>query len=96
MFLVSRDRFSMDLERSTLELMLNLLSLDTHDDTKSTTSSQGSLDSEDREYSRVQQKIRQVCDRLKSEGTNNKFELEDISVSWGSFCYDLYLSGGGG
>ena len=80
MYMFSRDRINMDIEQSTLELMLSLLSSDT----------QQMLEDSDKatkkEYDRLCHKICDIAKQMKKDGgvKNNKqleLDLNDVSVS---------------
>jgi hypothetical protein len=69
MFFVSRDRFSMDLESATLELMVKLLDGD------------GGGGGEDAELTRMQARIQDTCQHLQNEGRKFDIHIDEVSVS---------------
>ena len=80
MYMVSRDRMNMDIEKSTLQLMLALLSID---------SQQMAHCGEkilQKEYDRLCEKVAELTKTMQKHGgvKNNKkleLQLEDVSVS---------------
>ncbi|KAK2147650.1 hypothetical protein LSH36_543g04009 [Paralvinella palmiformis] len=89
MYMFSRDRINMDIEQSSLELMLSLLSTDP----------QQTLDSSDRqtqkEYERLCHKICDIAKTMKKDGgvkNNKQLELELPDVSVGNLAMETLLS----
>ena len=75
MYMLSRDRLNMDLEKSSLELMVGLLSADPEHESNT---------ADKEEFQRTRAKICGICEklRMKKEGTTIKqLTMEDISVS---------------
>ena len=62
---------AMELEKSILKLMIELLSMDTQKDI-----------SDCSEYSRTKEKISSICDKAKDEGLTKHLDIEEISVSF--------------
>ncbi len=81
MYMMSRDRLNMDLEKSSLELMLGVLSIDSQQ------AGGDDLDMATRqEYNRMRSKIQKMSEQMRQEGgiKNNKtleLEMQDISVN---------------
>lgn len=89
MYMFSRDRINMDIEQSTLELMLSLLSTDT----------QQMLDNSDKatkkEYDRLCHKICDIAKTMKKDGgvkNNKQLELDLNDVSIGNLAMETLLS----
>ena len=74
MFFVSRDRFSMDLESATLELMVKLLS---------TSPTQEDDDAAGEELERMQARIQDTCQHLQNDGCKFDVHIDEVSVSTG-------------
>ena len=74
MFMLSRDRLNMDLDKTSLQLMLNLLSVDSKIPTERAALS---------EYNRMKKRIQTICENLNVDGKARQFHLDliDISVS---------------
>ncbi len=73
MYILSRDRLNMDLDRSCLELMISLLELEQDDSVEDQLTA--------KEMSRVKEKIRKLCETVH----NKHLDLENITVS--DFCF---------
>lgn len=73
MYILSRDRLNMDLDRSCLELMIRLLELEQDDSVADQLTA--------KEMSRVKEKIRKLCETVH----NKHLDLENITVS--DFCF---------
>ena len=77
MYILSRDRLNMDLDRSCLDLMIRLLELDLDQGGGAATDSASQLST--REMAKVKEKIRKLCDMVH----NKHLDLENITVSHG-------------
>ncbi|KAG7248194.1 hypothetical protein CRUP_023528 [Coryphaenoides rupestris] len=89
MYILSRDRLNMDLDRSCLDLMIRLLELDL--DQAGGGGAAGAADSASqlstREMAKVKEKIRKLCDMVH----NKHLDLENITVShMGSFHVGVF------
>ena len=73
MYILSRDRLNMDLDRSCLDLMIRLLELDL-DQGGGPSDSSSQLSA--REMAKVKEKIRKLCDMVH----NKHLDLENITV----------------
>ncbi|KAI5646934.1 wings apart-like protein regulation of heterochromatin domain-containing protein [Phthorimaea operculella] len=75
MFVLSQDRLNMDLDRESLELMLNLLESDASHknalDDCGLTSSQ---------LAKTQERVRELCAEIKSQGKAQHLDLDNITV----------------
>lgn len=81
MYALSQDALNMDLDRDSLELMLNLLEVNT------TTS----LSSEQMIYfEKTKSKVREICEEIKNQGRGEHLNLETISV--GTLAMETLLS----
>nr|CAD7399390.1 unnamed protein product [Timema cristinae] len=79
MFVLSQDRLNMDLDRHSLELMLNLLESDA--------SHRNALDDCGMSSSQLhknKQKVRELCAEIKSQGHANHLNIDNITVSIGN------------
>lgn len=77
MYILSRDRLNMDLDRSCLELMIRLLELD--QDRGGGASVDCNLQFSAREIAKMKEKIRKLCDTVH----NKHLDLENITVQSG-------------
>uniref|UniRef100_A0A8C9Z2N5 Wings apart-like protein homolog n=1 Tax=Sander lucioperca TaxID=283035 RepID=A0A8C9Z2N5_SANLU len=77
MYILSRDRLNMDLDRSCLDLMIRLLELD---------QDQGSLAFSAREIAKMKEKIRKLCDTVH----NKHLDLQNITT--GHLAMETLLS----
>lgn len=77
MYILSRDRLNMDLDRSCLELMIRLLELD--QDRGGGASVDCNLQFSAREIAKMKEKIRKLCDTVH----NKHLDLENITVRRG-------------
>lgn len=75
MYILSRDRLNMDLDRSCLELMIRLLELEQDDSVADQLTA--------KEMSRVKEKIRKLCETVH----NKHLDLENITVSDSCFSH---------
>lgn len=76
MFMLSRDRLNMDLDRQSLDLMLKLLAVDYQEEQSATVMGKRTLN-------RNKDRAREVYDQWKAEGgATNQPEIEDVSVSF--------------
>lgn len=84
MYILSRDRLNMDLDRSCLDLMIRLLELD--QDRGGVASVECNLQFSAREIAKMKEKIRKLCDTVH----NKHLDLENITVQRGGgrvwFC----------
>jgi Wings apart-like protein regulation of heterochromatin len=79
MFVMSQDQLNMDLDRASLELMLNLLDTDaSHTNALDTLMQQGISCSQ---LEKNKQKVREVCAEIKSKGHAKHLNLDNITVS---------------
>lgn len=90
MYILSRDRLNMDLDRSCLELMIRLLELD--QDRGGAASIDCNLQFSAREIAKMKEKIRKLCDTVH----NKHLDLENITVRRGDGSLRLlgFVSGG--
>ncbi|XP_023954103.2 protein wings apart-like [Bicyclus anynana] len=85
MFVLSQDRLNMDLDRESLELMLNLLESDV--------SHKNALDDcglTSAQLAKTQERVRELCAEIKSQGKANHLDLENITV--GHLAMETLLS----
>ncbi|XP_045767148.1 protein wings apart-like [Maniola jurtina] len=85
MFVLSQDRLNMDLDRESLELMLNLLESDA--------SHKNALDDcglTSAQLAKTQERVRELCAEIKSQGKANHLDLENITV--GHLAMETLLS----
>ena len=75
MFTLSQDRLNMDLDRDSLELMLNLLESDAE---SSTSMSQADATMVEQN----KKKIRELCRDMQKKGHAKHLNLENINVSY--------------
>lgn len=75
MYILSRDRLNMDLDRSCLELMIRLLELD-HDQGVASAAAVDSTQLSAREIGKIKEKIRKLCDMVH----NKHLDLQNITV----------------
>jgi hypothetical protein len=79
MFVMSQDQLNMDLDRASLELMLNLLDTDaSHMNALDTLMQQGGISCSQLEKNK--QKVREVCAEIKSKGHAKHLNLDNITV----------------
>ncbi|CAG9579828.1 unnamed protein product [Danaus chrysippus] len=85
MFVLSQDRLNMDLDRESLELMLNLLESDV--------SHKNALDDcglTSAQLAKTQERVRELCAEIKSKGKAKHLDLENITV--GHLAMETLLS----
>ncbi|XP_045535474.1 protein wings apart-like [Papilio machaon] len=85
MFVLSQDRLNMDLDRESLELMLNLLESDV--------SHKNALDDcglTSAQLAKTQERVRELCAEIKSQGKATHLDLENITV--GHLAMETLLS----
>ncbi|XP_062537423.1 protein wings apart-like [Armigeres subalbatus] len=82
MFVLSQDTLNMDLDRDSLELMLNLLDTD-HRSVSDGDLSKGQLE-------KNQQKVRELCEEIKNSGKAKHMDLDNITM--GSLAMESLLS----
>ncbi|XP_058825793.1 protein wings apart-like [Topomyia yanbarensis] len=82
LFVLSQDTLNMDLDRDSLELMLNLL------DTDHLSSSDGGLTRGQLEKNK--QKVRELCEEIKNSGKAMHMDLDNLTV--GSLAMETLLS----
>ena len=76
MFVLSQDRLNMDLDRDSLELMLNLLECDA--------SHRNALEDcglSSAQLRKNKQKVRELCAEIQSQGHAKHLNLDNITVS---------------
>lgn len=84
MFVMSQDQLNMDLDRASLELMLNLLDTDaSHHNALDTLVEQGISGSQ---LDKNKRKVRELCEEIKSKGHAKHLNLDNITVS-SQMCY---------
>uniref|UniRef100_A0A8D8CT73 Protein wings apart-like n=1 Tax=Culex pipiens TaxID=7175 RepID=A0A8D8CT73_CULPI len=83
MFVLSQDTLNMDLDRDSLELMLNLLDTDHHRTDEPDPATRGQL-----EKNRL--KVRELCEEIKNSGKAKHMDLDAITV--GSLAMESLLS----
>jgi hypothetical protein len=76
MFVLSQDRLNMDLDRDSLELMLNLLESDASH--KNALNDCGMSSAQLRKN---KQKVRELCAEIKGSGSAKHLNLDNITVS---------------
>ena len=83
MFALSQDRLNMDLDRNSLELMLNLLDTDTQN---------GSLNPNNNDAMMIDHntKIISLCKELQKKGHAKHLNLDKINVSFSSTTSDCF------
>ncbi|VVD05114.1 unnamed protein product [Leptidea sinapis] len=79
MFVLSQDRLNMDLDRESLELMLNLLE-DALDDCGLTSA----------QLTKTQERVRELCAEIKNQGKAQHLDLDNITV--GHLAMETLLS----
>ncbi|KAL4711427.1 hypothetical protein ACJJTC_016181 [Scirpophaga incertulas] len=85
MFVLSQDRLNMDLDRESLELMLNLLESDV--------SHKNALDDcglTSAQLTKTQERVRELCAEIKSQGKAEHLDLDNITV--GHLAMETLLS----
>lgn len=85
MFVLSQDRLNMDLDRESLELMLNLLESDA--------SHKNALDDcglTSTQLAKTQERVRELCAEIKSQGKAQHLDLDNITV--GHLAMETLLS----
>ncbi|XP_055629017.1 protein wings apart-like [Toxorhynchites rutilus septentrionalis] len=82
MFVLSQDTLNMDLDRDSLELMLNLLDADHR--------SSGDEDLNRGQLEKNKQKVHELCEEIKNSGKAKHMDLENITV--GSLAMESLLS----
>lgn len=85
MFVLSQDRLNMDVDRESLELMLNLLESDA--------SHKNALDDcglTSAQLTKTQERVRELCAEIKSQGKAQHLDLENITV--GHLAMETLLS----
>ncbi|CAH2981759.1 unnamed protein product [Chilo suppressalis] len=85
MFVLSQDRLNMDLDRESLELMLNLLESDV--------SHKNALDDcglTSAQLAKTQERVRELCAEIKSQGKAQHLDLDNITV--GHLAMETLLS----
>ncbi|XP_065346925.1 protein wings apart-like [Cloeon dipterum] len=88
MFAMSQDQLAMDLERSSLELMLNLLDTDANYANALDALVQEGISCSQLEKNK--QKVREVCEDIKSKGHAKHLNLDNITV--GNLAMETLLS----
>lgn len=76
MYILSRDRLNMDLDRSCLDLMIRLLELDQDQDHGGGAGTDSSTQFSAREIAKMKEKIRKLCDTVH----NKHLDLQNITV----------------
>lgn len=74
MYILSRDRLNMDLDRSCLDLMIRLLELDQDQGASTATDSPAQFSA--KEIAKMKEKIRKLCDTVH----NKHLDLQNITV----------------
>lgn len=74
MYILSRDRLNMDLDRSCLELMIRLLEMD--QDQGAGVASESPVQFSAKEIAKMKEKIRKLCDTVH----NKHLDLQNITV----------------
>lgn len=74
MYILSRDRLNMDLDRSCLDLMIRLLELDQDQGTAAVADTSAQFSA--REIAKMKEKIRKLCDTVH----NKHLDLQNITV----------------
>ncbi|XP_055605799.1 protein wings apart-like [Uranotaenia lowii] len=83
MFVLSQDTLNMDLDRDSLELMLNLLDTDHRSGSTEGGMTRGQLE-------KNKQKVRELCEEIKNSGKAKHMDLDHFSV--GSLAMESLLS----
>lgn len=76
MFVLSQDRLNMDLDRDSLELMLNLLESDA-----SHTKALEDCGLTDLQLTKTRDRVRQICADIQGQGHAKHLNLDNITVS---------------
>lgn len=79
MFMLSRDRLNMDLDRPSLDLLLKLLGVEQQEDEGATPSKLSSGAAKD--LKRTKDRIQELIHNMQKEGGIKRFDLETVSVS---------------
>ncbi|GAB6018847.1 hypothetical protein CHUAL_000507 [Chamberlinius hualienensis] len=79
LFVLSQDRLNMDLERSSLDLMLQLLDTDTN--MMDVTSFGDTSNRRDRELDKNKEKVVDLCDELQKKGYAKHIDLDNITAA---------------
>lgn len=86
MYILSRDRLNMDLDRSCLDLMIRLLELDQDQDQGAGVTADTTAQFSAREIAKMKEKIRKLCDTVH----NKHLDLENITT--GHLAMETLLS----
>lgn len=81
MFMMSRDHLAMDLDKSSLQLMLRLLNVDN--------AAAGKCSTDSTEYNRIRHRLQGICNSASAALCKNRAKaiaLEDIMVSTVCTC----------
>lgn len=76
MYILSRDRLNMDLDRSCLDLMIRLLEMDHDQEGGAATGPDPTAQFSAREIAKMKEKIRKLCDTVH----NKHLDLQNITV----------------
>lgn len=76
MYILSRDRLNMDLDRSCLDLMIRLLELDQDQGSGAGAGADSTPQFSAREIAKMKEKIRKLCDTVH----NKHLDLQNITV----------------
>ncbi len=76
MYILSRDRLNMDLDRSCLDLMIRLLELELDQDQGGGAGTDSTTQFSAREIAKIKEKIRKLCDTVH----NKHLDLQNITV----------------
>ena len=76
MFVLSQDRLNMDVDRDSLELMLNLLESDT-----SHNSALEDCGLSDVQLQKTKERVRSLCQEIQEQGHGKHLNLDNITVS---------------
>lgn len=74
MYILSRDRLNMDLDRASLDLMIRLLELEQDSSSKMLN---------EKDMNKIKEKIRRLCETVH----NKHLDLENITVGHVTFTY---------
>lgn len=86
MFVLSQDRLNMDLDRDSLELMLNLLESDA-----SHTKALEDCGLTDSQLTKNRDRVRQICADIQAQGHAKHLNVDNITVGIRTNCFYFYL-----
>ena len=90
MYIISRDRLNMDLDKATLELMVSLLGVEAKRDDDGDKNWKDKQKTSD--YKRVYDRVRDICRQLVDSGSTAAKHLDLDSLSTGVLAMEALLS----